>query len=122
MMTAPLGRRIALVPEQILQSPNRNLSSLAFIKEYIPTPTSQNGFAFLRDSTTSGYSLSVMQSSTKLTSKTFSETLTFILPHHRSPRANTVVAGSLSVQGPASYSRRNVSTKPPSGNMTVLKL
>ncbi|KAI9509649.1 hypothetical protein F5148DRAFT_1186141 [Russula earlei] len=61
-------------------------------------------------------------SSTKLASKTFSETLTFIVPHHRSPRANTIVAGSLSTQGPASYSKRSASTKVPSGSISVLKL
>jgi len=61
-------------------------------------------------------------SSTKPISKTFSETLTFILPHHRSLRANTIVAGSLSTQGPTSYSKRNASAKVPSGSMTVLNL
>ena len=74
------------------------------------------------DRTTHGYLPSVMQSSTKLTTKTFSEALAFILPHHRSPRANTIVAGSLSAQGPASYSKRNVTAKAPSGSMIVLKL
>lgn len=61
-------------------------------------------------------------SSTKLTSKSFYETLAFILPHYRSPRANTIIAGSLSPQGPASYSKRNASVKPPSGSVMVLKL
>jgi len=85
-------------------------------------PTSQNGFAFLCDGTTHGYSPSVMQASTKVASKTFFEALAFMLPHHRSPRSNTIVAGSLSAQGPASYSKRNVTAKAPSGSMIVLKL
>ncbi|KAI0006126.1 hypothetical protein BJV74DRAFT_22263 [Russula compacta] len=59
-------------------------------------------------------------SSSKLTSKAFPETLAFILPHHRSPRANTIVAGSLSTQGPTSYSKGNALV--PSGAVTVLKL
>ena len=63
----------------------------------------------------------LMQSSTKVTSKSFPEALAFVLPHHRSPRANTIVSGSLNAQGPA-YSKRNVMAKAPSGSMTVLKL
>jgi hypothetical protein len=63
----------------------------------------------------------LMQSSAKVTSKPFSEALAFVLPHHRSPRANTIVAGSLNAQGPA-YSKRNVVAKAPSGSMVVLKL
>lgn len=64
----------------------------------------------------------LVQSPTKLMSKTFSEALAFMLPHHRSPRANTIVVGSLSAQGPASYSKRNVAARAPSGSMMVLKL
>lgn len=63
----------------------------------------------------------LMQSSMKVTSKPFSEALAFVLPHHRSPRANTIVAGSLNAQGPA-YSKRNVMAKAPSGSVIVLKL
>ncbi|KAI0256797.1 hypothetical protein BJV78DRAFT_1116968, partial [Lactifluus subvellereus] len=53
---------------------------------------------------------------------TFSETLAFILPRHRSSRANTVIAGSLSTQGPAISSKRNALAKVPSGSITVLQL
>ncbi|KAI0306477.1 hypothetical protein B0F90DRAFT_1690235 [Multifurca ochricompacta] len=61
-------------------------------------------------------------SSTRLASKVFSETLTFILPHHKSSRANTIVAGSLSTQATGSYSKRSTLAKVPSGHVTVLQL
>jgi hypothetical protein len=60
-------------------------------------------------------------SSTRLTSKAMSETLTFILPHRGSPRANAIVAGSLSVQGTAS-SKRKAFVKTPCGSVTILQL
>lgn len=63
-----------------------------------------------------------LQSSTKLTSKTFAETLAFILPRHRPSGANTIVAGSLSARGPTLSSKRNSLAKVPSGHITVLRL
>ncbi|KAF8274923.1 hypothetical protein EI94DRAFT_1711996 [Lactarius quietus] len=60
-------------------------------------------------------------SPTRLTSKAMSETLTFILPHRGCPRANAIVAGSLSVQGPAS-SKHKAFVKTPCGSVTILQL
>ncbi|KAN0140728.1 hypothetical protein V8E53_001172 [Lactarius tabidus] len=60
-------------------------------------------------------------SSTRLTSKAMSETLTFILPHRGSPRASAIVAGSLSVQGTAS-SKQKTFVKTPCGSVTILQL
>lgn len=65
---------------------------------------------------------SALQPSTKLTSKTFTETLAFILPRHRPSGANTIVAGSLSARGPTLSSKGNTLAKVPSGNITILQL
>ncbi|KAI9466307.1 hypothetical protein BJY52DRAFT_347684 [Lactarius psammicola] len=59
--------------------------------------------------------------STRLTSKAMSETLTFILPHRGSPRANAIVTGSLNVQRPVS-SKTKAFVKIPCGSVTILQL
>lgn len=61
------------------------------------------------------------KTSTILTSKAMSETLTFILPHRGSPRASAIVAGNLNVQGPAN-SKQKALVKPLCGSVKILQL